>query len=252
MPTRAELGGGEDYIYLPTSGTATSKAFTATVYDNAGLVMDNAEVEWSLPGQPDTISIGNDGVITLTPQYPLTDDNGVDVVVRATVKGTNVTDEKTIHIHNTARATTWDIVGPAVIKDGTAATYSVANVKDQYGNDFTGENTYTLTSDDAKATIEGLSITPNVGTSRTQEVKLTVASVSNPAISAERTVTVYGYDFYEPGTGEATYGTPRMETVNGVNSIVWPASLGGKATTEITLPTPVELKAGSAKMNYIR
>ena len=228
VATRAELGGGEDYIYLPTSGTATSKAFTATVYDNAGLVMDNAEVEWSLPGQPDTISISNDGVITLTPQYPLTDDNGVDVVVRATVKGTNVTDEKTIHIHNTARATTWDIVGPAVIKDGTAATYSVANVKDQYGNDFTGENTYTLTSDDAKATIEGLSITPNVGTSRTQEVKLTVASVSNPAISAERTVTVYGYDFYEPGTGEATYGTPRMETVNGVNSIVWPASVGGK------------------------
>ena len=82
--------------------------------------MDNAEVEWSLPGQPDTISIGNDGVITLTPQYPLTDDNGVDVVVRATVKGTNVTAEKTIHIHNTARATTWDIAGPAVIKDGTA------------------------------------------------------------------------------------------------------------------------------------
>lgn len=39
-----------------------------------------------------------------------------------------------------------------------------------------------------------------------------------------------------------------METVNGVNSIVWPASVGGKATTEITLPTPVELKAGSAKM----
>ena len=48
------------------------------------------------------------------------------------------------------------------------------------------------------------------------------------------------------GTGEATYGTPRMETVNGVNSIVWPASVGGKATTEI--PTPVELKAGSAKI----
>ena len=36
----------------------------------------------------------------------------------------------------------------------------------------------TLTSDDAKAAIEGLSITPNVGTSRTQEVKLTVASAS--------------------------------------------------------------------------
>ena len=94
VATKAELGGGEDYIYLPTSGTATSKAFTATIYDNAGLVMDNAEVEWSLPGQPDTISIGNDGVITLTPQYPLTDDNGVDVVVRATVKGTKVTAEK--------------------------------------------------------------------------------------------------------------------------------------------------------------
>ena len=31
VATRAELGGGEDYIYLPTSGTATSKAFTATV-----------------------------------------------------------------------------------------------------------------------------------------------------------------------------------------------------------------------------
>lgn len=248
VAAKVELAGGDEYIYLPISGTATSKAFTATVYDNAGLVMDNAEIEWSLPGQPDTISIGNDGVITLTPQYPLTDDNGVDVIVRATVKGTNVTADKSIHIHNIARATTWDIVGPVVIKDGTEATYSVANVKDQYGNAFTGENTYTLTSDDTKATIDGLSITPNVGTSRTQDVKLTVTSVANPTISVDRTVTVYGYDFYEPGTGEATYGTPRMETVNGVNSIVWPKSSGSKATTEITLPTPVQLSAGSAKM----
>ena len=127
-PAKIEIAGGDEYIYLPTTGTASSKAFTATVYDQAELVMDSAEVEWSLPGQPSTISIGSDGVVTLTPDYSLTDDNGVDVTVRATVKGTTVTADTSIHIHNTARATSWDIVGPAVIKDGTAATYSVANI----------------------------------------------------------------------------------------------------------------------------
>jgi lysophospholipase L1-like esterase len=246
VATTLEIGGGEDYIYLPTTGTSSSKAFTATVYDQSDLVMDDAEVEWTLPGQPDTISVEN-GVVTVTPDYPLTDDNGVDVVVRATVKGTQLSSDVTIHIHNVARAVTWDIVGPAVIKDGTEATYTVENVKDQYGNDYTAEETYVLTSTDSKATIDGLSITPDVGTSRTDEVTLTT-TLSGTTTTVDRTVTVYGYDFYEPGTVQASYGTPRMEEVNGVSSIVWPKSASAANTTEITLPTPVELTAGSAKM----
>lgn len=247
-PAKIEIAGGDEYIYLPATGTASSEAFTATVYDQSDLVMDSAEVEWSLPGQPSTISIGSDGVVTLTPDYSLTDDNGVDVTVRATVKGTTVTADTSIHIHNTARATSWDIVGPAVIKDGTAATYSVANIKDQYGNAFDGESEFTLTSSDEKATISELSITPNVGTSRTEEVTITVALSTDATKKVDKKVTVYGYDFYEPGTGVATYGEPRMEVVNGVNSIVWPKSASSAATTTITLPVPVALTAGSAKM----
>lgn len=248
VPSKIEISGGEEYIYLPTSGTTeSSEQFIATVYDNADLVMDNAEIEWSLPGQPDSISI-EDGIVTITPDYPLTDDNGVDVTVIATVKGTNVTAETTLHIHNTARATTWDIVGPAVIKDGTTAEFTVENVKDQYGNPFTGENEYTMTSSNPDDTVSELSITPNVGTSRTEDITITVSSNTDLSKKSERTVTVYGYDYYEPGTVQATYGEPRMEVVNDVNSVVWPKSLASKATTTITLPTPVDLTPGSAKM----
>lgn len=244
-PAKIEIAGGDEYIYLPATGTASSEAFTATVYDQSDLVMDSAEVEWSLPGQPNTISIDNNGVITLTPDYVLTDDNGVDVTVRATVKGTEVTKDASIHIHNTARATSWDILGPAVVKDGTAATYSVGNVKDQYGNAYEGEETYTLTSTDDKATIDGLSITPNVGTSRTEEVTLTVALSTDATKKVDRKVTVYGYDFYEPGIDQlsAEVTGARYETVNNASSLVWPKA-GSKTT--ITLPKAIELKG--AKM----
>ncbi|MCC8160469.1 MAG: hypothetical protein LIO53_04020, partial [Oscillospiraceae bacterium] len=247
VPTKIVIDGGDEYIYLPESGTVSSTAFTATVYDNAELVMEDAEVEWTLPGQPDSISIDN-GVITLSSEYPLTDDNGVDVTIRVTVKDTEVSEDTTIHIHNIARATTWDITGPAVIKDGSEAEYSVSNVKDQYGNDFTGENTYTLSTTETSATVDGMKITPNIGTSRTAELTLTVASDADATKTVDRTVTVYGYDYYEPGTVESTYGTPRMEEVNGVSSVVWPKSASANATTTITLPTSVELSAGSAKM----
>lgn len=245
VPTKIEIAGGEEYIYLPADGTTTSKKFTATVYDQSDLVMDNAEVEWTLPGQPAGISVA-DGVITLLPTFPLTDDNGVDVSLVATAKGTQAKAEVSVHIHNTARATSWDIVGPAVIKDGTQATYTVENVKDQYNNDYKGETEFVLTSSAGdKAVIDGLKITPNTGVTRTEELTLTVALSTNALAKIDRTVTVYGYDYYEPGIGQATYGSPRMEVVNNVNSVVWPK--GGETTT-ITLPTPVALTAGGAKM----
>lgn len=245
VPTKIEIGGGEEYIYLPEAGnTTTSKAFTATIYDQSDLVMEDAEVEWSIVDNPANISIA-DGVVTLAHDFQLTDDNGVNVTIRATAKGTSVYGDAALHIHNTARATTWDIVGPAVIKDGTKATYKVENIKDQYKNSFDGDVSFVLSSSDENAVIDGMSITPNTGVTRTEDVKITATLSTDANAKADRTVTVYGYDYYEPGIGEATYGTPRMEVVNNVNSVVWPK--GGQSTT-ITLPSPVELAAGTAKM----
>ncbi len=250
VPTKVEIAGGEEYIYLPAAGqTTTSKQFTATVYDQSDLIMEDAEIEWTLPGQPDSISIA-DGVITLTPDFTLTDDNGADVKILATVKGTSASAEKEIHIHNTARATTWDIVGPAVIKDGTQATYTVENVKDQYKNDLEGDFEFVLSSSDANAVIDGMSITPNTGAARTEDVTITATLSTNAQAKVDRKVTVYGYDFYEPAFDElSTESTnARFETINNTSTLVWPASSAANATTVITLPAPVALTPGSAKM----
>ena len=328
VPTSIVIGGGSEYIYKKMMNDSSSEPFTATVYDNAGLVMDNVGVEWSLAGQPDTISVDENGVVTVTPDYMLTDDNGVDVTVRATVPGTEVKQDATIHIRNVARVGSFAVAGPAVVKDGVKTDFTIVDVKDQYGNDYEmetashtftdvreqkatvirayysdgniskieaendvavtggsctvvskpiagleekvflwdslsgmrplapaaemaviGAPTYTMTSTDEKAVISGLGITTNVGTSRSEEVTITVSldGASNP-VTATKTVEVYGYDFYEPGVGEASYGKPRMEVVNDVNSIVWPKSASANSSTTITLPTPVELAPSTAKM----
>lgn len=254
VPTKIEISGGDEYIYIPKEGaTSVSKAFVATVYDQSDLVMDNAEVEWTLPGQPDSISIA-DGVITLTSAYTVGDYNGVDVIVRATIKGkdnVDVIQDASIHINEQARANSWDIVGPAVIKDGTEATYTIKNVLDQYENPYNEECEFTLTADNDKVTVDGMKVTPNMGTSRTDTIKLT-ATLNNAVVpaSVDREITVYGYDFYEPAAGELTASATnaRFETINDASVLVWPKSASAEAKTVITLPVPVALTSGSAKM----
>lgn len=241
------IGGGDEYIYLPSSGEAKSSAFTVTAYDNAGLEMSGEAVEWSLPGASAGVSIDENGIITLLPEYALTDDNGVDLTIRATSKSnSSVFADTTIHIHNTARVKTFDIAGPMVVKDGQTATFTVTNVKDQYKNDYTADDTeYSITVEESNVTANGMTITPNVGTSQVKDVELTVTASTNAEATAKKTITVYGYDFYEPGIGQASYGEPRMASIGDNSYIVWPE--GGK-TTKITFPVPVNLEPGTAKM----
>ena len=243
---KIELSGGAEYIYLPVSETAQSEPFTAVAYDNSELPMQNAEIEWTLPEETsDKISIEN-GVITLDAAYPIENDSGKDIKIRATVKGTEVKAETTLHIRNTARVTDWDIAGAAALKDGVPYEYAIENIKDQYGSDYEGETEFTLTSDKTAA-IDGLKITLNTET-ETEETAALTFTLNGTETKKTKQVTAYAYDFYEPGINEASYGEPRMETVGGVSSIVWPSSAKAKAVTEIPLPVPVSLAAGSEKV----
>jgi len=254
LPGSVEITGGDEYIYkLKEGDNTTVGTYNVVIKDTLGIEMEGEEIEWSLPGAGEGISISEDGKITVSPNYLVTDDNGVDVPIVATVKSTKgsenvVTGKTTIHIHNIARIFSFEIKGANCIKDGIETEYAVINPKDQYGNDYVGEETYTLTSSDAKATIDGMKIVTNVGTSQTEKIKIIVTADSDSAVSEEKDVLVYGFDFYEPGTGETSFDTMRMEVVNDVNSIVWPKSQANKASAELVLPKPVKLEPGSAKM----
>ena len=239
---------GDAKIYKPASGeNKTTTPYTAVVYNNINQIMENEPVTWSIDNCPDGASIDQDGYITVTDAIDFADDNGVPLTVRATVTNydtvTDVVRDGT-QVLNVARVTTFDLAGPLVIKDGTSAEYSATNIKDQYGADMTsgyGELVLSTTASDLE--IDGAAVTANAGV--TTETTRTINATLDGVV-AEKTVTVYGYDFYEPGIDEASYGTPRMETINGQSMIVWPASQSGTATTTITLPVPVELKG--AKM----
>ncbi|MDD6485240.1 MAG: DNRLRE domain-containing protein [Clostridiales bacterium] len=243
-PSSVEISGGAESIYKPAEGTNTIPAFSAVVKDAAGYAIDNDSVTWSITNALDGISISEDGVVSVTSQAALTDDNGIDLVVRAasTTDPTVYADTK-VHVYNTARVADFSIGGPLAVKDGASVQYTIKDVKDQYGND-TDYTEAVFSVSDAKAAFDGAVLTPNLGIST--ESALTVTAVVD-GVTKTKDITVYGYDYYEPGRGEASYGEPRMAEVNGENVVVFPGLYDASAETTITLPDPVELTPGSAK-----
>lgn len=248
-PAKIVIEGGDAKIYKPAAGQ-TSKSVTpykVTVIDNVDQEMPEAEVVWTSEGDVKGISVDAEGYVVVTDEISFADINGLDVKLIATAK-----DEPTasasvmIHVNDVAALTSFDIVGPKVVKDGVAATYSVTNTKDQYGVDIAVTAEPTIAADDAAVAVEGMTITPNTGVANEKAVKLTVTL---DGVAVTKDITVYGYDFYEPGIGEASIGTPRMEEINGEKVIVWPASSSSAvATYAMTLPKPVELAKGTSKM----
>ena len=241
---------GDSYIYLPPEGESSTNAFKATVIDNIGYEIDDCGINWSLPGETsDNISV-NDGIVTVKSGYErVTDDNGCDITVRATVDGTDIYAEQTLHIRNVERPVSFTVSGPNVIKDGTPAEFEAADVKNQYNDTYTGDAAYTITATDPNADIDDLSITPHTGVKETTTITVTLSVPSGgKTVTASKTVTVYGYDFYEPGTGSATYGSVRMAEVGGINSIVWPASGTGRKVSEIPFPEKIKLLPGTKKI----
>jgi len=243
-PERIEISGGEEYIYKPAAGQNTTvNPFTAVVYDNIGLPMNDEEVEWSIIGDYPGVSIDKNGIVTVTSDFPVADNNGSDLPILATVKSTKgnnpVTAQTTLHVRNVKTLATFDIAGPLAVKNQGTATYKIINAKDQYGEDMEIDSTPVFTSNNSKVTFDGSTLTANTQIKNEITVKIT-ATVDS--VSIDKEIVVYGYDFYEPGVNEASYGSPRMETINGEKVIVWQTT-----SSDIVFPEPIELAPGSAK-----
>lgn len=240
-------GGDEAGIYKPATGeNKTVNPYTVTVYNEIDQEMDDEKVTWSIVDAPEGASIDENGIVTVTDAIQFADINGTNLTIRATsVSKPDVYAEVVLHVFDVAAVTTFDIVGAYAVKDGTAATYSIANVKDQYGVAMTTESAPVLTASDAKIAVEGMTITPATGVANEQSATITVTL---DGATATKDIIVYGYDFYEPGTPVASIGDPRMEDIAGMTMIVWPASSASStATYSMVFPEPVALEKGSSK-----
>ena len=242
--TSIEVTGGDEYIYQPSTGTlSTQNPYVAIVYDQTGQPMDNEEVTWSIAGYEDKnyVSIEN-GIVTLTSDFPVGDINGENIVIRATSKtDPAVKGEKTLFVRQAQRLSAFTVAGPLVVKDGFSATYSAVDFLDQYGEPMTCTSQPTLTTDNAKIAVDGLKITPNTGVVNILDA---VVTLTIEGVSQSKNIQVYGYDFYEPGREEVSYGTNvRMEVMNGQKVLVWPVG----TTTKIEFPEPIALAPGTAK-----
>lgn len=245
--SRIVISGGEEKIYKPAEGeNKTTVPFTATIYDTIDQVMEDETVTWSIPDNIEGISIDENGIVTVTNAIKFADKNGLDVKIRATSNSvSSVYAETTIHVNDIAEVTSFDIVGPKVVKDKSSAQYSVANVRDQYDVEMETYGTPVITASEGIA-VDNMTITPSLGV--TNETSATV-TITIDGKSVTKDITVYGYDFYEPGKGEASIGDPRMEEINGVKMIVWPASTASATSTyTMALPNPVALENGTSKM----
>lgn len=245
--SRIVISGGEEKIYKPAEGeNKTTVPFTATIYDTIDQVMEDETVTWSIPDNIEGISIDENGIVTVTNAIKFADKNGLPVKIRATSNSVpSVYAETTIHVNDIAEVTSFDIVGPKVVKDKSSAQYSVANVRDQYDVEMETYGTPVITASEGIA-VDNMTITPSLGV--TNETSATV-KVTIDGKSVTKDITVYGYDFYEPGKGEASIGDPRMEEINGVKMIVWPASTASATSTyTMALPNPVALENGTSKM----
>lgn len=243
VATSVEIAGGDEYLYQPKQGETKKSvnAYTATVYDQTGQAMSGASVAWSLKGEPTGASIDQNGIITLTDAYSVTDINGADLTVVATSGAASA--EVMIHVRQAQILSEFGVEGPSVIKYGKTATYSIVDPVDQYGVAYGYDDvTYELTA--TNAIVDGMNVTATETDTQVSDIVITAKSSNDKTGSI--TATGYGYDFYEPGVDSATYAEDaRMIDINGENVIAWPLAPG---TTYINLPDPVELTPGSAKL----
>lgn len=243
VATSITISGGDEYIYQPKAGgqNKTVTPYTAVVYDQTGQVMTDAEVSWIVKSEPTGASIDASGIVTIDPTFNVTDINGQDITIAAS--SGDATAETTLHVRQAQNLSSFVVSGANVIKYGKTAEYSVVDEKDQYGEAYGYDDvTYTLAA--TNATTDGMNVTATDAGTQLSEIKVTITSSND--VKAEKTVTGYGYDFYEPGVGETAYAeNASMITLGDESVLAWPTTPG---TGYIVFPDPVELTPGSAKL----
>lgn len=233
-------------IYKPASGTSVSEPFTATVYNSYDMVLDNEPILWSIEGNPDGASIA-DGIVTLTPDFAVEDDSGVDLTITATSQTTpSVSAQVVLHVNNTARLASFELSGNSVIKNGYSETYSIISAKDQYGADYAipEDISAEFTADNSGVTFSGATATANIS-DLTDVVPVEITAAVGD-VTASINVVVHGYDFYEPGTGYTSQDV-RVEDVDGTPTIAWPTSSSGTRFQYLMFPEPITFTPGTTK-----
>lgn len=206
-PASIVMSGGAARVYKPASGSVNVDAFSAAVYNSSELLLENAAVNWSIDGNPAGVSVEN-GVVTVTSDLAIADDNGVDLVVRATAaENAEVSATATVHVNNVARFSSFKISGNTNVKNGTAATYSATAPVDQYGNAYVfpeGETAVFSSNNDSFVMQEnGAAMADFENASNPVQVTVT-AKIGN--ITVNKTVNVHDYYMYEPGVGSNDHG----------------------------------------------
>ncbi len=99
-PVRLEIAGGDSTIQVPEAGgdANTSAPFTATVYDQYGEVYPEGTIDWSLSSELQGVSIGADGIVTVTSAAGAVISEDITCTVTATLRGTTVSGTKVITV----------------------------------------------------------------------------------------------------------------------------------------------------------
>lgn len=126
--------GGQEYIYAPHAGeTAQTEPFSVTRGEGEK-TQTVSEVTWEIISSGDGVSVGGDGVVTITDAYIAGDINGTDIVLRAVPEGdAEAALTVTLHVREAQRVVSFEISMPDNMKRGQREDIALINCVDQYG-----------------------------------------------------------------------------------------------------------------------
>ena len=131
------ITGGQEYIYAPQEGTKAQTAPYTVIMGEADGGQTVSDVTWEILTSASGVSVSADGVVIIDDTYVAGDINGTDIVIQATVNGSDEAAKETVaatlHVREAERAASFDILLPDSIQAGTAAEISLANWANQYG-----------------------------------------------------------------------------------------------------------------------
>ncbi len=192
-----QITGGQEYIYAPHAGeTAQSAPFT--VMKGEGEDAQPVEVTWSILSSGQGVSIGADGVVTLTDAYVAGDINGTDVTLQAAWgDGPDETLTAKLHVREAQRIASFEISLPDAVKRRDQPEISLINCLDQYGEPMEApdvEDVLWETSNENLMVRNGALQCFLPGT----EIDYAVVCATIDGVSVEKRFIVHSLDDYQP------------------------------------------------------